>query len=70
VYGSFIDGAQVNDQWKRTGSFLMIIAAVFMPLINFLCIKSAFFQNFFFIPTLSFAGALTIMTIGQMRRLG
>lgn len=68
IYGQFIDEARLSDKQKKTGSALMIVAAIFMPLINFLCIANGIFQNFFFIPTLSFAGAVILMTIGQVKR--
>ena len=68
IYGQYIDDVQLSDRQKKTGSALMIIAAVFMPLINFLCIAHSFFENFFFIPTLSFAGAIILMALGQVKR--
>ena len=68
IYGLLIDTARLSDRLKKTGSALMIIAATFMPLINFLCIVNVFFQNFFFIPALSFAGAVALMMVGQVKR--
>ncbi len=68
IYGQLIDNTQLSDRQKKTGSSLMIIAAVSMPLINFLCIANGFFENFFFSPTLSFAGAIILMALGQVKR--
>lgn len=68
LYGLLIDSLAVSVKVKKIGSYLMITAAVFMPLLCMLSIASVFFQLFFFIPALSFTGAVLIMAFGQLKR--
>ena len=67
-YGLSLDAANLSSRLKKTGSYLMIIAAVFMPAICLLSMANRFFQNLFFIPAISFACAIFIMAIGQLKR--
>lgn len=68
LYGLCIDSINLSLKVKRLGSYSMVIAAIFMPIICLLSIWNDFFQYFFFIPAGSFACAVFIMTLGQVKR--
>ena len=67
LYGLCIDSANLSERFKKAGSYLMIIAAVFMPTICLLSMYKACFQMFFCIPAVSFALAAFIMALGQIK---
>ena len=69
LYGMCIDSINLPVKVKKTGSYCMITAAVFMPVICLLSMVDVFFQSFFFIPALSFACAIFIMSLGQLKRV-
>lgn len=68
LYGLCIDSINLSLKVKRLGSYSMVVAAIFMPIICFLSAWNSFFQHFFFIPAGSFACAAFIMALGQIRR--
>jgi hypothetical protein len=68
IYGLSLESANLTDKLKKIGSYLMIVAAVFMPLICLLSIYRSLFRAFFCIPALSFAAAVFIMAMGQLKR--
>ncbi len=68
LYGLYIDSINLPQKAKKTGSYTMIIAAVFMPSLCLLSIVNTLFQSFFFIPAVSFAVAIFIMALGQLKR--
>lgn len=65
LYGLCIDSANLSINLKKTGSYSMIIAAIFMPTICLLSMWNGSFQSLFFIPALSFGIAVFIMALGQ-----
>lgn len=68
LYGFSIDSVNLPIKVKKIGLYAMIIAAIFMPIICLLSAHNIFFQSFFFIPALSFALAIFIMALGQIKR--
>lgn len=68
LYGLCIDSITLPLKVKKTGSFAMIIAAIFMPSLCLLSIVNKIFQSFFFIPAVSFAIAIFIIALGQFNR--
>lgn len=67
IYGFSLDSANLSVGLKKIGSYLMIMAAICMPLICLLCMWKSIFQSLFFIPALSFAIAVLVMAAGQLK---
>ncbi len=67
LYGHCLDSANLWLKAKKIGSYAMIIAGVSMPTICLLSAVNEFFQLFFFIPASTFAAAVMIMAVGQVR---
>jgi len=65
LYGLTIDHAALPSWAKRTGSLLIITAAVLMPAVCLLTAANPWFEKLFFMPAVSFLGAVSIIAWGH-----